>query len=79
MNVEICKNCEGMGESVFFGDARFEDSETRQCPFCNGTGRVMIKKFTISTPFDSDRHEFHKTTDEITRIIHSFKNRKNEA
>ena len=58
--IEICGSCKG--EGIISGVDKI-------CSGCNGTGRVIIGRYTYVVPFDTDKSIIYKYDSEIFELI----------
>lgn len=70
MEIRICPTCKGKGKvervvSLSFHDSTFEDVN---CSKCNGTGRVYVREYTLTLPFDF-KNKFHQVDEKLINII----------
>lgn len=47
--IELCRNCDGEGTKPFYHeyDLLQMNPEIKECPTCEGSGRVVVSKITV--------------------------------
>ena len=67
MEIKICSTCQGQGFIVVRDRQNFADEVN--CDKCDGTGRLMVKTFTVEVPFGFNKSKFNVACDTIFKII----------
>jgi DnaJ-class molecular chaperone len=66
MEIEICPCCKGEGniKNFFHGEWEIEN-----CGKCNGTGRVIVGRYSYIVPFSTDKNKIYKVDSKIIELI----------
>ena len=67
MEIKICSSCKGQGFNVVKDRQNISDEIT--CDKCNGTGRLMVRTFTVEVPFDFNKSKLMVACDTIFKTI----------
>ena len=67
MEIKICSICQGQGFVVVKDRENFTDEVN--CGKCNGTGRVMVRTFTVEVPFGFSKSKLTVACDTIFKTI----------
>lgn len=66
MDVILCRNCEGHGSYLAWENS---DRVKVDCSRCNGSGRMLIKEYTVEVPLDTDPDLYSSADETIIKII----------
>lgn len=72
MEIKICPNCGGNGEFVV-RERITNEFDNNICGKCNGTGRILTRKYTYEVPFDFNKSSLSKADSQIFDIIRNLK------
>lgn len=67
MEIKICSTCQGQGFVVVKDRTNLPDEIN--CDKCNGTGRLMVRTFTVEVPFGFDKSKLTVACDAIFKTI----------
>ena len=67
MEIKICSTCQGQGLVVVKDRTNLADEIN--CDKCNGTGRVMVRTFTVEVPFGFNKSKLTIACDTIFKTI----------
>jgi DnaJ-class molecular chaperone len=67
MEIKICSTCQGQGFIVVRDRQNFADEVN--CDKCNGTGRLMVRTFTVEVPFGFNKSKLTTAYNTIFKTI----------
>ena len=67
MEIKICSKCQGKGIIVVKDRQNFKDEIN--CDKCDGTGRLMVRTFTVEVPFGFNKSKLTVACDTIFKTI----------
>ena len=67
MEIKICSTCQGKGNIVVKDRQNFKDEIN--CDKCDGTGRLMVRTFTVEVPFGFNKSKLTVACDTIFKTI----------
>lgn len=69
MKIEICTTCSGSGEIMENVGTHQSEYEYYDCPKCNGTGRMIRKRYTCLVPFGTDKDIIYQIDNKFREIF----------